>query len=332
MLSWSSERFVEEHMDGKDWSSLSLLRNIILGGIGPIERGNWDDDEFKPAHDGTGWGPMDLNALIGYYTAVPDYEGAKIVSLTAPGGELVELCALGAAVANTTFGQLKVLAGKFNTCITEHDNSLKRKRVVSAGGGASTSYHEAAVKQADIGKTVTLSEGKLTIAGEERTVDWKDIPHEETIEETTISSVIASFKGAVICASGKYFPNPAVDETPADYEPPRKTARPMYKQWWTDEKNAHSATKELLAKALADKAQLQAEKEAAVLLVDAGEGSASQDSSVAERERLEKSITAILTRVLDKPAAIAMAVKMTNNPPTSMKKDAIVEILGKFMA
>jgi hypothetical protein len=329
MLSWSSERFVEENMDDNDWSSLSLLRNIILGGIGPIERGNWDNDEFEAADDGAEWGPMDINALVGYYVPVPDYEGAKIVSLTAPDGESVELCALGAAIANTTFGQLKTLATKFNTLVTEHDNSLKRKRVAGAGGGASTLSHEAAVKQGDVGKKVAISEGKLTIAGEERSVDWKDIPHEETIEETTISSVVASFKGAVICESGKYFPNPAVDETRADYQPPRKTKRPEYKGLLAEEQRAHTATKELLAAALAEKTTLQAEKAA---LEAAGAGSASQDSSVAERERLEKNITAILTRVLDKSAAIAMAVKITGNPPAAMKKEAIVEILGKLMA
>ena len=324
MLSWSSARFVEEKMEDNDWLSLWLLRTIIVGGIGPIERGTWvDEDTFEPATDGTGWGEMDLNVLVRHYNRVPNYEGAKIVHLTAPDGSLVELSDLGAAVANTTFGTLRKLASKFNSYIVEYDASMLRKRKASEGAGSSTTYLEAAVKQGDVGKTVSLSEGTLTIAGEARSVDWKDIPHTETIEETTIGTVSASFKGAVICASGKFFLNPAVGEI-EDAVPRKK--RPEYKKLYTDEKSAHDATKKLLTTMQAEKA---AEK-AALESTAAEEGS--QQSSVTERGRIEDNITGILTRILDKPTAVAMAAKMTTHPPAATKKDAILEILAKFLA
>ena len=117
-------------MGGGEWSSLAQLRTVILGGVGPIEL------------DGTEWTAMDLSELIEYYTPVPNYEGTKIVSLKAPDGTLIELCALGAAVANTTVGMLKKLANTFNNCIVEFDPTKQRKRKASAGVGSSDTYHE----------------------------------------------------------------------------------------------------------------------------------------------------------------------------------------------
>jgi hypothetical protein len=238
------------------------------------------------------------------------------------------LSALGAAVAKLSIADLKKIHAKLNTAVVDNDEGMarKRQRKQSAEGAADT-YRVAAIKSTDVGKTIVIDNGKLTIADATRNVQWVDIPVPDNFNGTTITSAVGSFKGIIICENGTQFANPALV---IDGEQGERKGRPSYKQPYLDEKAAHADTQRQLAEA---NASSQA-KDAQILELQAPAADGSQSSSVDERGRIESNIKRHLTRVFsgDAPGAKSLATRLTGNPQPRSATLAITEITAKFLA
>lgn len=260
MLNTSSTRFSQANLGNEAFAQISALRYVVLGGVGPITTGTRDGaNTFTPdaagGEKGSTWGE-DSTALDVLYGMKIDclqpldpYPPSSLITLRAPDGTNVNLSARGARFATITITDFKKLFAYFNQIVTSRDSNQIRKRKASGDGPSSGPSLPAAIKASDVGKTISVSDGKLYIGGLERQVDWGDIPHDD-FAETTITNAAGSHKGGIVCGNGTVLLNPA--RIQAEGEARLAGRRRAFKQEHASLERTIDSCKEMLVNALKD--------------------------------------------------------------------------------